>query len=87
MENYIFVDKGQRKRITSEELRALICPSDSEDGLEFDDSDDDPTVDYKTIVSQQKELYQSSDSEEDDARSEKQTVVVKIMPGYCVSLQ
>ena len=55
MNSFEYWDEGQRKVMTSNELMALECPSDSEDGLDFDDSDADPTVKYKDL--------QSSDSE------------------------
>jgi hypothetical protein len=51
MDNFIFLDKKQRKNITSDQVRALECHFDSEDGLDLDDSDEHPTMDYETLVS------------------------------------
>jgi hypothetical protein len=36
-DNLIFMEKGKRKKkSTSDELRALVCPFDNEDGLDLD---------------------------------------------------
>lgn len=72
MESFILTDKRWgRKKITEDELRVLLCPSDSEDG--FDDSDEDPTVDYKTLVSQHRNVLHISDSEEHETEEGEMT--------------
>lgn len=58
MDNFIFLDKRERKNVTSDEVRDLQCHFYSEDGLDVDDSDEDPTMGYETPVSQHKDsLY------------------------------
>jgi hypothetical protein len=47
--SFEYWDKGKQKVMTSNELMALECPSDRGDGLDFDDSDADPTVNYKDL--------------------------------------
>jgi hypothetical protein len=60
------------KKISSDDLMVIVCPSDSEDALENDYSDEDPTVQYSSLVPD------SSDSEEEGPlHSEQQFVPEK----------
>ena len=45
----MYWDKGKRIVLTSDEVIAMVCPSESEDGLEFDDSDEDPTINIQDL--------------------------------------
>ena len=66
MEPLTYVDRGKRKVMNVDEFMALDFPSDSDDGLDFDDfSDEDPTVNLKDL--------ESSDSD-----SEPETTVRKV---------
>lgn len=51
MDSFVYWENGNRKVVTSDEFIAMVCPSDSEDGLEFDDSDEDPTINVQDIES------------------------------------
>lgn len=50
LKSFEYLDKGQHKVMASNELMVLECPSVSEDGLDFDYSDVDPTINYKHLV-------------------------------------
>ncbi|PSN44393.1 hypothetical protein C0J52_05755 [Blattella germanica] len=49
MDPFVYWDKGKRIVLTSDEMIAMVCPSESEDGLEFDDSDEDPTMNIQDL--------------------------------------
>jgi hypothetical protein len=52
MEPLTYIDRGKRKGMTVDEFMALDFPSDSDDGLDFDNfSDEDPTVNLKNLES------------------------------------
>lgn len=51
MDSLVYWENGNRKVLTSDEFIAMVCPSDSEDGLEFDDSDEDPTINVQDLES------------------------------------
>jgi hypothetical protein len=52
MEPLTYIDRGKRKAMKVDEFMALDLPSDSDDGLDFDDfSDEDPTVNLKDLES------------------------------------
>lgn len=59
MEHCKLFEDGRIRTVSSDEIAALICPSDSEDDLQGDDFDADPTVQFEHISSA------SSDSDED----------------------
>jgi hypothetical protein len=72
MDDIVLMENVRRKKISSDELMVIVCPSDSEDGLENDYSDEDPTVEFSSLVPD------SSDSEEKGpSHSERQFVPEK----------
>jgi hypothetical protein len=72
IDNIVLMENGHRKKISSDDLMVIMCPSYSEDGLENDYSDEDPTVQFSSLVPD------SSDSEEEGpSHSERQFVPEK----------
>jgi hypothetical protein len=63
MDSFIFINKGPVKKITPHKVMALFCLL-NKDGLDHDNSAEDSTMDYETLVSQHKDFLYYSESEE-----------------------